>query len=204
MVDNLEKQLTDDVNANRDYKVIYQEEETINALAVPGDTIIIYEGLLKKIESENELAMILGQGKVSRLYRDLREQQGLVSQISVSNFTQKQQGVFYLSAKLPAENIPQVEAAILSHIKAIQEEGVLEQEIERVKTQVANRFIFGNERPGDRTNLYGYYQSMFGSLDPALNYVDRIHGITASDIQSATNQYLDAEAYAIVSITPAA
>ena len=150
------------------------------------------------------LAMILGQGKVSRLYRDLREQQGLVSQISVSNFTQKQQGVFYLSAKLPAENIPQVEAAILGHIKAIQEEGVLEQEIERVKTQVANRFIFGNERPGDRTNLYGYYQSMFGSLDPALNYVDRIHGITASDIQSATNQYLDAEAYAIVSIKPAA
>ena len=49
LVDNLEKQLTDNVNANRDYNVIYQEEETINALAIPGDTIIIYEGLLKKV-----------------------------------------------------------------------------------------------------------------------------------------------------------
>lgn len=148
------------------------------------------------------LAMILGQGKVSRLYRDLREQVGLVSQISVSNFTQKQQGVFYLSAKLPAKNIAKVEAAVLGHIKKIQQDSVLEQELERVKTQIANRFIFGNERPGDRTNLYGYYQSMFGSLDPALNYVDRIQRITTDDIQAATRQYLNPEAYAIVSIKP--
>ena len=148
------------------------------------------------------LAMILGQGKVSRLYRDLREQVGLVSQISVSNFTQKQQGVFYLSAKLPAKNIAKVEAAVISHLKKIQQESILEQELERVTTQIANRFIFGNERPGDRTNLYGYYQSMFGSLDPALNYVERIQRITTDDIQAATRQYLNPEAYAIVSIKP--
>ncbi|OKH19369.1 M16 family metallopeptidase [[Limnothrix rosea] IAM M-220] len=150
------------------------------------------------------LAMILGQGKVSRLYRDLREQRGLVSQISVSNFTQKHQGIIYISAKLPAENIPAVEAAILAHIQMIQRESVLGQEIERVKTQVANRFIFGNERPGDRTNLYGYYQSLFGSLEPALNYVDRIHQITAAEIQASTIKYLNLGAYAVVAIKPTA
>ncbi len=149
------------------------------------------------------LAMILGQGKVARLYRDLREQRGLVSQISVSNFTQKHQGIIYISAKLPTENIPEVEAAILAHIQTVQLESVLEQEVERVKTQVANRFIFGNERPGDRTNLYGYYQSLFGSLDPALGYVDRIHKISATDIQAAATKYLDPQGYAVVSIKPA-
>ncbi|AFY40368.1 processing peptidase [[Leptolyngbya] sp. PCC 7376] len=157
---------------------------------------------LENTYSLDLLAMILGQGKVSRLYRDLREQRGSVSQISVSNFTQKHQGVLYLSAKLPAENIPEVEAAIVDHIRTIQRESVLEQELERVKTQVANRFIFGNERPGDRTNLYGYYQSLFGSLEPALNYVERIQKITADDIQAAARQYLDPSAYAVVSIKP--
>ena len=57
------------------------------------------------------LAVILGQGKVSRLFRELREEKGLVNQIGVSNMTQTHQGVFYISAALPTENIPEVEKA---------------------------------------------------------------------------------------------
>ena len=60
LVDNLELQLAGNVSADRDYNVIYREENVVNALAIPGDTIIIYQGLLAKIDSENELAMILG------------------------------------------------------------------------------------------------------------------------------------------------
>ncbi len=44
----------------RDLKVIYLPDETINAFAIPGDRIIIFEGLLKNVNSENELMMILG------------------------------------------------------------------------------------------------------------------------------------------------
>ncbi|MEM6869119.1 MAG: M48 family metallopeptidase [Cyanobacteria bacterium P01_C01_bin.121] len=45
---------------NRDYQVIYVPEETVNALAIPGDRIVIYQGLLTEAESENELMMVLG------------------------------------------------------------------------------------------------------------------------------------------------
>lgn len=44
----------------RDYQVLYIPESTVNALAIPGDRIIIYSGLVKQVESENELMMILG------------------------------------------------------------------------------------------------------------------------------------------------
>ena len=44
----------------RDYQVLYIPESTVNALAIPGDRIIIYSGLIKQMESENELMMILG------------------------------------------------------------------------------------------------------------------------------------------------
>jgi zinc protease len=157
---------------------------------------------LSETYSLDILATILGQGKVSRLFQDLREKHGLVTQISVSNFTQKQQGVFYLSAKLPTENIPAVEAAILAEIQNIREHSVLTHELERVKTQVANRFIFGNERPSDRTNLYGYYQSLFGTIEPALNYSQCIQNITKDSIQESAQRYLDPCAYGIVTITP--
>ncbi|MGF1542404.1 MAG: M16 family metallopeptidase, partial [Pleurocapsa sp.] len=129
------------------------------------------------------LAVILGQGKVSRLFRDLREERGLVTQIGVSNMTQTHQGVFYISAKLPTENLAEVEQAIAQHLQQLQTEPIAAKDIKRIRTQVANRFIFANERPSDRANLYGYYYSQLKELAPALNYPQHIQGIKASDLQ---------------------
>jgi predicted Zn-dependent peptidase len=148
------------------------------------------------------LAVILGQGKVSRLFRDLREERGLVSQIGASNMTQGVQGVFYISAQLPTENIPEVEAAIAQHIRKIQTESITESELARIRTQVANRFIFSNERPSDRANLYGYYYSQLRDLEPALNYPAYIQSLEVADLQTSVQRYLSPEAYGIVVMKP--
>jgi len=148
------------------------------------------------------IAAILGQGKVSRLFRDLREERGLVSQISASNLTQYLQGIFYVSARLDQDNLQVVEEAIAEHIQNLQKELVTETEISRIRTQVANKFIFGNEKPSDRALLYGYYQSLLASLDPAVNYPAQIQSINPEQLQHATQQYLNPEAYGIVVVTP--
>ncbi|MGK7897535.1 MAG: M16 family metallopeptidase [Xenococcus sp. (in: cyanobacteria)] len=149
------------------------------------------------------LATILGQGRVSRLFRELREEKGLVTQIGVSNMTQTQQGVFYISAQLPTENITAVEKAIAEQIYQLQTEPIAEKDIERIRTQVANRFIFANERPSDRANLYGYYYSQLQNLAPALNYPQHIQAIDAQALQNAAQKYLDPKAYGIVVMKPA-
>ena len=149
------------------------------------------------------LAVILGQGKVSRLFRELREEKGLVNQIGVSNMTQTHQGVFYISAALPTENIAEVEMAIAQQIKQIQTELIAAKDIDRIRTQVANRFVFANERPSDRANLYGYYYSQLQDLAPALNYPQHIQGISARDLQVAAQKYLNPEAYGAVVMKPA-
>lgn len=41
-------------------KVFVAREDSINAVALPGGTIMVFSGLLKKVRSENELAFILG------------------------------------------------------------------------------------------------------------------------------------------------
>ncbi|VEP17025.1 putative Zn-dependent peptidase [Hyella patelloides LEGE 07179] len=148
------------------------------------------------------LAVILGQGKVSRLFRDLREERGLVTQIGVSNMTQTQQGVFYISAQLPTENIAEVEKAITDHIRTIQNELIAEKDINRIRKQVANRFIFANEKPSSRANLYGYYYSQLQDLAPALNYPEHIQSITAKDLRTAAQKYLNPDAYGIVVMKP--
>ncbi len=148
------------------------------------------------------LATILGQGRTARLVQDLRENRGLVSSISISHMTQSLQGVFYISARLPVENITEVEAAIVQHIERIQTELISEAEIARIRTQVANRYIFGNETPSDRAGLYGYYQSVVGDLTVAFNYPARIQAITAEDLQSAAQKYLSPTAYGVTILKP--
>ncbi|WP_013324894.1 M16 family metallopeptidase [Gloeothece verrucosa] len=168
----------------------------VMAWRVPGLT------QLEETYALDVLAVILGQGKVSRLFRDLREDKGLVSHISASNMSQGVQGIFYISAQLPVENIPRVEAAITEHIRQIQKQSIKETELARISTQVANRFIFNNERPSDRANLYGYYQSQLQTLEPALNYPSKIQSLKIEEVQNAAQRYLSPQAYAIVVMKP--
>ena len=148
------------------------------------------------------LAAILGQGRVSRLFRELREEKGLVTQVGVSNMTQTQQGVFYVSAQLPTENIAEVEKEIAEQISQLQTEPIAEKDIARIRTQVANRYIFANERPSDRANLYGYYYSQLQDLAPALNYPQYIQAIDAQTLQTAAQRYLSPNAYGVVVMKP--
>lgn len=150
------------------------------------------------------LATILGHGRTTRLVQDLREDQGLVSSISVSNMTLRLGGVFSISAQLATENIEAVEAAIVGHIRTLQTELVTDAEISRIRTQVANRFVFANETPSDRASLYGYYQSMVGDLAPALNYAASIQALTAQDLREAAVKYLSPDAIGVVVIRPEA
>jgi predicted Zn-dependent peptidase len=148
------------------------------------------------------LASVLGHGRTARLIRDLREDRRLVSNISVSNLNYGVQGMFYISAHLPAEHLETVEAAIAEHIRSLQTDLVTDYEMKRMRTQVANRFIFGNETPSDRASMYGYYQAMVGELAPALNYPAHIQALSADDLQTAAQRYLSPDAYAVTVLKP--
>ncbi|MBD2579041.1 pitrilysin family protein [Oscillatoria sp. FACHB-1406] len=149
------------------------------------------------------ISAILGQGRMSRLFRDLREERQWVTSIGASNMTQGTQGLFYVGARLPVENVEKVEAAIAEHLRSLQEECVVESDLDRICTQVANRFVFGNERPSDRANLYGYYYSQLRNLEPAFEYPARIRTLTPADIREAARRHLTPDAYGIVVARPA-
>lgn len=148
------------------------------------------------------LSSILSHGRTSRLVQDLRETRSLVTSISAGNTDYWVQGLFTVSARLPEENLELVEAAILQHVRELQTCLVKASEIQRVRTQVANRFVFGNERPSDRMGLYGYYQTLIGDLEPAFNYPTIIRNVTAEDVQEAALRYLPTDAYSLVMIRP--
>lgn len=60
LLDRMEQHLPPEMREKRDFKVLYIPQDIVNAGAIPGDRVIIYQGLLAEAESENELMMILG------------------------------------------------------------------------------------------------------------------------------------------------
>ena len=60
LLDRLETNLPAKQKKQNQYKVLYIPNDTVNALAVPGNRVVIYQGLLDEVESENELMMVLG------------------------------------------------------------------------------------------------------------------------------------------------
>ena len=71
LLDRLEAELPEEQGQERrDYQVLYVPEPTVNALAIPGDRVIIYQGLLEKMGSENELMMVLAHELGHFAHRD--------------------------------------------------------------------------------------------------------------------------------------
>ena len=75
LLDRLESHLPSPQNG-RNYQILYVPDDTVNAMAIPGDRIIIYRGLLAEVESENELMMVLGHELGHFAHRDHLRQLG--------------------------------------------------------------------------------------------------------------------------------
>ena len=148
------------------------------------------------------VASILGRGRTARLIDDLLETRHLVNNVSASNMTFGNQGVFYISAQVALENLAAAEAAILEHVQQLHDASITPAELRRVQTQVANRYIFGSETPSDRAGLYGYYQAMTGDIRHALDYPAHIRQVTPADVRTAVQRYLPLDAYGVVALNP--
>jgi predicted Zn-dependent protease len=88
LLERLESNLSSEANQNRNYRVLYIPNSTVNALALPGDAIVIYSGLVKQMESENELMMVLGHELGHFAHRDHMRSLGrqLLIQIAIAAF----------------------------------------------------------------------------------------------------------------------
>lgn len=174
----------------------FQEARLLINWRVPGLADV------EKTDALDVLGAILGRGRLSRLVRDLREQRQIVSGISVSNMSYWQQGVFTVMAQLPVENVDAVADAIIDHIQQLHQAPVSPDELKRVQTQVANRYVFGSESPSDRAGLYGYYQTLTGHLHHALTYPAKVQSLTPEALQTAARTYLPSDAYSLLKILP--
>ncbi len=137
------------------------------------------------------LGNILGQGRTSRMYRDLVDS-GLCADASSSsgNFGYRDPFLFIISATLnPGISPESVEPIVYKAIEAIVSGGVTEDELKRARKQAQASFIFERDSVEREAGTLVDFEliSSWRELD---KYLPGIEAVRAADVQRVAAQYL--------------
>jgi zinc protease len=149
------------------------------------------------------IAALLGQGDTSRLYHQLRDQQGLVYQIGASAFTPRDQGLLEFYATLDSSKAPVALAAMLEEIFKLKYQPVKEEELARVKRSLESDFVFGLEQVEGQARILGSFEFLAG--DPREDeYLSRVRAVTREDVLRVAATYFKPQALTVGLVAPAA
>ncbi|NVD71016.1 insulinase family protein [Duganella sp. BJB1802] len=136
------------------------------------------------------LQSILGEGKTSRLYKALVEQQ-LATQVSASSMDGFDPGLLYLSAVATAKTPPaQLEQALLAEVDNLVKNGVTPDELQKVKNQKLLNLYREQETINGRAQQLGNYEVFFGDYKKMFDAPAAYEKLTPADIQAVAAKYL--------------
>lgn len=137
------------------------------------------------------MAMILGSGVTSRLYREVVEEQRVATAIAAGNNDQMLAGSVWIWAQLaPGRERHELEAAIEASIRRLIDEGVTDDELRRTKNRFISSLVFQTESASSLAQALGEAQVTSGNWRRVLEYPDMIRAVTARDVRRAAATYL--------------
>lgn len=148
------------------------------------------------------LSEILGGGKSSRLYRDIKEQKGLAFSISASNGSYRDDGIFYISANFTPSSLDKLEKAIFEEIANIQKYGVTDEELNRAKNMLVQDTYYSRESTSNISSELGYIMTLSNSSIIYDTYVDNIKKVTAQEVVNVAKKFLGTNKSAVSIVLP--
>ncbi len=149
------------------------------------------------------LATILAGTESSRLARRLRDEERLVSSVTMSYSALVGGGIVSLRADLEAKDLERVEQIVLEEIARIQESGPTEEERQLAVTKFESQHAFDTETSEGLAYAYGLAETTW-TLEAELHYVERLRKITREQIRDAARRYLARDNYGRLAFVPRA
>ncbi len=149
------------------------------------------------------LAIVLGEGRTSRLYQRLKERDQKVLQIGAFNWTPSYVvGQFVVSMTLAPQHWPQVLDALREEIRKVQDKGVSDAELEKAKKKVIASHVFGKETTEEMAASLA--SSYFDTGDPYFEdfYAKNVRRVRKADVQRAAKRYLVEDTMTVAVIKP--
>jgi len=146
------------------------------------------------------LGTILGAGRASRLYRNVREKK-LASAVSAYDYTPTSLGVFVVHAEAPAERASEAARAIWAQLRDVRDIGIGEGELTRAKRVFEARWTRRLEDMEGQANYLADWESL-GDWTMGDDYLRRTLAVTTDDIQALAQKYLDPDQASVVVYRP--
>ncbi len=138
------------------------------------------------------LASILGQGKSSRLYRRLREQDQTVVHVTAWNSTPNwAKGSFAITCYLAPENIEVVKATIREELERLKTEPVSDAELNRAKNRLQFDHIKSHQTAEQIASSMAEDYLATGDPHFSRNYVENMQKVTSQQVLEMANKYFD-------------
>lgn len=132
---------------------------------------------------------ILGTGMSSRLFRDLREQEGLAYQLGSGYSPNVLKGSFMLYIGTNPATLEKAKQGLFNEIKRLKTEYVGDKELRDAKDKLLGNYIIGLETNLEKASNLGWYEASGRGYEFKDNYEKLINSVTDADIIDVANKY---------------
>lgn len=145
------------------------------------------------------LATLMGDGRSSVLYKELKDKSRLVQGVSAGHSSSLEDSIFFVSANLNGQNLSKVENKIFDIIKDFQTKNVAPSDLERAKKMIERDTLYARESVSATASEIGYCTLLTGDWNFYNDYLSNIKKVTVEDIKKVAQKYLDKN-HAIISV----
>lgn len=132
---------------------------------------------------------LLGSGMSSRLFKDLREQEGLAYQLGTGYSPNVLRGSFMLYIGTNPNTLDKAKVGLFEEIKKLKTEYVGDKELQDAKEKLLGNYVIGLETNLDKASNIGWYEASTRGYEFKDKYENLINSVTDSDIIEVANKY---------------
>ena len=132
---------------------------------------------------------LLGSGMSSRLFKDLREQEGLAYQLGSGYSPNILRGSFLLYIGTNPQTLDKAKSGLFAEITRLKTEYVGDKELQDAKEKLLGNYVIGLETNLDKASNIGWYEASTRGYEFKDKYEKLINSVTDSDIIEIANKY---------------
>lgn len=148
------------------------------------------------------LSTLLGSGRSSRLYREVREKLGVVHSADAWTYNPGLPGLFGMSAVMDADKFEASRDALLAELQKLRTKGPAKAEVAKaVKQTVSHTLAARKTMSGQAMDLGGNWLAA-GDLNFSARFLERVKAVTPADILRVAQKYLTTENRTLFALLP--
>ena len=145
----------------------------------------------KEYATLNIINTILGSGMSSRLFRSVREQEGLAYQVGSSYNPNILAGSFNVYVGTNPKTLDRAKQKMLAEMEKFKTQFVSGKELRDAKDRLLGEFVIELETNNDKATTLGWFEASGRGYEFIDEYAKLINSVTVSDIVEVANKYFN-------------